>query len=134
MHTNSAFRKNLRYSRGVTVEEMWDASIAPCGWSLPLGLGVGLQAGGVANLEVEAALIAPGGVEPAALHRLLYALASIGLVTSSAPGQFALTRRSAIGYRDLHCSMPQPTSISGCLSAPTPTIIGKHPPRRRAHR
>ena len=39
-----------------------------------------------------AALAAAVGAELAALHRLLYALASIGLVTSSAPGQFALTR------------------------------------------
>ena len=38
-----------------------------------------------------AALAAAVGADPAALHRLLYALASIGLVTSSAPGQFALT-------------------------------------------
>ncbi len=38
-----------------------------------------------------AALAAAVGADPAALQRLLYALASIGLVTTSAPGQFALT-------------------------------------------
>src|SRR5215510_4453694 len=38
-----------------------------------------------------AALAAAVGADPAALHRLLYALASIGLVTTSAPDHFALT-------------------------------------------
>lgn len=38
-----------------------------------------------------AALAAAVGADPAALHRLLYALASIGLVTASAPDRFALT-------------------------------------------
>ncbi|HEX8112148.1 MAG TPA: methyltransferase [Kofleriaceae bacterium] len=38
-----------------------------------------------------AALAAAVGADRAALQRLLYALASIGLVTTSAPGQFALT-------------------------------------------
>src|SRR5215813_1599240 len=38
-----------------------------------------------------AALAAAVGADPDALHRLLYALASIGLVTTSAPDQFALT-------------------------------------------
>jgi hypothetical protein len=38
-----------------------------------------------------AALAAAVAADPAALHRLLFALASIGLVTTSAPDQFALT-------------------------------------------
>jgi hypothetical protein len=38
-----------------------------------------------------AALAAAVAADPAALHRLLFALASIGLVTPSAPDQFALT-------------------------------------------
>src|SRR5215510_11002725 len=38
-----------------------------------------------------AALAAAVGADPAALHRLLYALASIGLVTATPPEQFALT-------------------------------------------
>ncbi|HEX3480043.1 MAG TPA: methyltransferase [Kofleriaceae bacterium] len=38
-----------------------------------------------------AVLAAAVGADPAALHRLLYALASIGLVATSAPDQFALT-------------------------------------------
>lgn len=38
-----------------------------------------------------AALAAAVAADTAALHRLLYALASIGLVTASAPDQFALT-------------------------------------------
>jgi hypothetical protein len=38
-----------------------------------------------------AAIAAAVGADPAALHRLLYALASIGLVTTSAPDHFALT-------------------------------------------
>ncbi len=38
-----------------------------------------------------AALAAAVGADPAALHRLLYALASIGLVTATAPEQCALT-------------------------------------------
>ena len=42
-----------------------------------------------------ATLAATVGADPDALHRLLYALSSIGLVTASAPGQFALTPMGA---------------------------------------
>jgi DNA-binding IclR family transcriptional regulator len=62
-----------------------------------------------------AVLAAAVGADPAALHRLLYALASIGLVTTHAPDQFALTPVGAClrsdarnGLRSRTSSRPAP--------------------------